>query len=305
MLDPTRPFFRATDSVMRARLRSRGYESLKIPTRVGRLHVLRAEGDGAGPPLVVLHGLAAAGHFYSSVFEPMRPLVRSVLAPDLPGHGKSPLPSHLATGALVEALAEALQETLDERAIVFGNSLGGAAAVRLASAHPELVRGLFLVSPGGAPMSDAERDRFLDRFDLRSHGAALSFVDGLFAERHALRHLLAWGTQRKFSQAETRALLERLRVDAHAFLTREMLAGLQVPVHVVWGGADRVLPIEQLSFFRAHLPAESRIELVPYYGHTPQFDHPRDLHARLRRFVDHLAPTPHTDVGVPLVGTHA
>ncbi len=281
-----RPLFRAADSVLRARLRSRGYASVPLSTRRGLVHAMRAEGDGLGPPLVVLHGLAAAGHFYRSVFEPMRPFVRSVIAPDLPGHGKSPLPPGASADALIESLGEALASVLDEPAIVFGNSLGGAAAIRLASARPELVRGLFLVAPGGAPMPEPEIERFLQRFELRTHGEALAFVDGLFAERHPLRHLLAWGTQRKFQEPETRAILSRIR--GEAFLAPEMLSSLSVPVHVVWGGADRVLPIDQLSFFREHLPERARIELVPHYGHTPQFDHPHDLHVRLRRFVDRL-----------------
>lgn len=282
-----RPLFRATDSFLRARLRARGYVSDEVATRLGTIHILRARGDGLAPPLVVLHGLAAAGHFYDTVFEPMRPFVRAVLAPDLPGHGKSPLPHHVRPDELAAALGDALATRLDEPAILFGNSLGGAAAVRIAHQRPELVRGLFLVAPGGAPMSAEERDRFFAQFDLQSHADALEFVDNLFAEKHAFRHVLAWGTRHKFARPETRALLSR--VDESAFLSPHHLTDLTMPIHVVWGGADRILPPEHLAFFRSYLPAHARIEVVHHYGHTPQIDHPRELHGRLRRFVERVA----------------
>lgn len=282
-----RPLFKATDAFLLARLRARGYVSEHVPTKVGPIHVVRAKGEGLHPPLVVLHGLAAAGHFYESVFDPMRPFVRSVIAPDLPGHGKSPLPPRAHPGDLAHAIGEALAARLDEPAILFGNSLGGAAAVRIATERPHLVRGLFLVAPGGAPMARPEREQFVKRFDLATHDDALGFVDGLFAERHPFRHVLAWGTRHKFARPETRALLSRF--DESAFLTPANLASLEMPVHVVWGGADGILPPEHLGFFRAHLPAHARIEVVHHYGHTPQMDHPRELHLRLRRFVERVA----------------
>ena len=74
-----RSLFRATDRFLLSRLRARGYRSENIPTRFGSIHLLRAKGDGIHPPVVVLHGLAAASHFYENVFDPMRPFVRSVI----------------------------------------------------------------------------------------------------------------------------------------------------------------------------------------------------------------------------------
>jgi pimeloyl-ACP methyl ester carboxylesterase len=282
-----RPLFRATDSLLRARLRARGYVTERIETRRGPIQLLRARGVGLCPPLVVLHGLAAAGHFYDGVFDPMRPFVRAVLAPDLPGHGKSPLAGHVSPEELADALGEALAARLDEPAILFGNSLGGAAALRIAHQRPALVAGLFLVAPGGAPMTPEDRVRFLAQFEMRSHADALEFVDNLFAERHPLRHVLAWGTRHKFAQPETRALLAR--VDERSFLSPHHLTDLTMPVHVVWGGADRILSPEHLAFFRSYLPPHARVEVVPHFGHTPQMDHPRELHGRLRRFVERVA----------------
>lgn len=281
-----RSLFRATDRFLLSRLRARGYRSENIPTRFGSIHLLRAKGDGIHPPVVVLHGLAAASHFYENVFDPMRPFVRSVIAPDLPGHGSSPLPPQSCSSDLTESLAEALSKVLEEPAIFVGNSLGGAVSIRIALSHPELVRALFLIAPGGAPMDDGARRRFLDRFALRSHNEALAFVDDLFVEKHPQRQLIAWGTRHRFASANVRALIQR--VEEESFLTPDELARLTMPVHVLWGGADRVLLPEHEVFFRDHLPPHATMETVAHFGHTPQIDHPRELQHRIQRFITQL-----------------
>ena len=281
-----RSLFRATDRFLLSRLRARGYRSENIRTHFGSIHLLRAKGDGIHPPVVVLHGLAAASHFYENVFDPMRSLVRSVVAPDLPGHGASPLPPHAGAGDLTESVSEALAKVLEEPAIFVGNSLGGAVSIRIALAHPEVVRALFLIAPGGAPMDAEAQKRFLDRFVLRSHGEALAFVDDLFVDKHPQRQLIAWGTRHRFASANIRALLRR--VEEESFLTVEDLAGLSMPVHVLWGGADRVLLPEHETFFREHLPPHATMETVAHFGHTPQIDHPRELQQRIQRFIIEL-----------------
>ena len=70
----------------------RGYRTRRVPTSVGTLHALEARGRGALPPVVVLHGLSAAGQYYESLLERVRPHVRRVIAPDMPGHGYSATP---------------------------------------------------------------------------------------------------------------------------------------------------------------------------------------------------------------------
>lgn len=279
--------FRATDALLVARLKARGYRSESVATRHGAVHVLHARGHGLHVPLVVLHGLGAAGHLYEGVFEPMRPFVRSVLAPDLPGHGRSALPQGGADEFAL-AVAEAIASRIDEPAVLFGNSLGGSTAIRIAHLRPDIVAGLFLLAPGGAPPAhEEELRRFLARFDLQSHGDALEFVDDLFAEPHPMRHLLAWGTRTKMGLPETRALVAR--IDRDAFLSPTHLGNLAMPVHLVWGGADRILPPEHLGFFRTHLPAHAALEVVPHYGHTPHIDHPLEVQGRLRRFMERVS----------------
>src|SRR5581483_8981091 len=76
---------------------------------------------------------------------------RRLVVPDLPGHGgSSPLPA-----PSLSAFADVVAGLLDEPAAVFGHSMGGVVALRLAERHPELVRSVVLAAPAG--ISSASR----------------------------------------------------------------------------------------------------------------------------------------------------
>ncbi len=263
---------RTADRALARALRLGDVRSDLVRTAAGNVHVLDAAGSGPLPPLVLLHGLGAGGVHYARLIRRLRPHVRRILAPDLLGHGLSDL---LAEGAppvaVHEALRDALDVVLDEPAVLFGNSLGGLAAIRYAQARPAATLGLVLVSPAGAPMAPGELSAFLDGFDLDSHTAALEFTDRLFHRPHPLRHLLALGIRSRFGATAVRRLLEGATADV--LLTPADLARLPMPVSIVWGGADRVLPATHRDFFFAHLPPGAERLTPPSYGHAPFLDH--------------------------------
>lgn len=106
----------------------------------------------ARAPLVVL---PAAGHVwadYRGILERFAP-ERRVFALDWPGFGNSPKPAPADFSYSAEGYANLLPGWMDglgiARAVLLGNSVGGAAAVRYAAAHPRRVVGLVLVSPSG------------------------------------------------------------------------------------------------------------------------------------------------------------
>ncbi|MFP4322574.1 MAG: alpha/beta fold hydrolase [Anaerolineales bacterium] len=115
-----------------------------VSTDYGRLFVTDRSGDA--PPLLLIHG---AGSDHLSWSAPLRRLPgRRVLAPDLPGHGRSAgdaqadvMPYANAVIALLDALAV-------PKAIIAGHSMGGAIAQTLALDHSERVAGLILVTTG-------------------------------------------------------------------------------------------------------------------------------------------------------------
>lgn len=103
-------------------------------------------------PLVVLPAAGHAWADYRGILERFAP-ERRVFALDWPGFGGSPRPAPADFSYTAEGYAEVLAGWMDglgiARAVLLGNSVGGAAAIRYAVAHPKRVLGLALVSPGG------------------------------------------------------------------------------------------------------------------------------------------------------------
>jgi pimeloyl-ACP methyl ester carboxylesterase len=141
---------------------------------------LDGEDLGAGPAVVLLHGLTATRRY---VVMGSRTLERSghrVIAYDARGHGRSePAPTPGAYG--YELLAADLRAVLDaagiERALLAGASMGAHTAVRFALEHPERVAALALITPAfdpSAPRDTAE----LAGWDALARGLREGGIEG-------------------------------------------------------------------------------------------------------------------------------
>jgi pimeloyl-ACP methyl ester carboxylesterase len=250
--------------------------------------VLETRGRGKLPPLVVLHGFSSAGVHFHPILTSLRKRSRRIVAPDLLAHGFSDVPKRPVTIAQMEkALIETLDSVLDEPAVLFGLSMGGAAALRYTLARPERVRGLMLCSPGGAAMQPDELDRLRQSFKIDRHADALAFVDRVFARRTMLRQAYAWGLRKSFDRPVMQSLLASLRTE-DLFQPGE-LASLRLPIRLVWGACDRVLPKASREFFRKNLPAHTLIDEPKSFGHSPFLDDPEGLARRIEAFLLELS----------------
>jgi pimeloyl-ACP methyl ester carboxylesterase len=262
-----------------------GYRSCFTETRLGRLHHLDVRGAGARPTTVLLHGLSSNGAHYGRFIRPLRSAFRRLIALDLPGHGLSArLPSHAQLADLDLALVEAIERASDEPVVLFGNSLGGFAAIRYALNRPERVRALILASPAGAWMPPREHREFMARFHMRTHADALRFVDDVLAASPIARQLLAVGIRRRFSRPGMRRFLAM--AGQADLLTPHELGRLSMPVLCLWGERDGVLPASSADFFRSHLPPHARFEVPRGLGHSPYLERPDAVARRLIGFVD-------------------
>ncbi|MDB4971276.1 MAG: hypothetical protein JWN44_6965 [Myxococcales bacterium] len=104
---------------------------------------------GAGPPLLLVHGLMTTSYSWRYV---MHDLARDfrVIAPDLPGSGRSTKPPSGYTGAALASFLAEFCDALDIRGcLAVGNSMGGYLCMRAALADPTLFSRLVNIhSPG-------------------------------------------------------------------------------------------------------------------------------------------------------------
>ncbi len=251
-------------------LRAQGVQSVRARTEDGVIHALRAPGRGSLPPVVLLHGLGSAAVHLGAVLQALRSQAREVIALDMPGHGDSEVPPDgLTPASLARGTIAALDGLVSDRCVVFGNSLGGAAALRFALARPGRVQALVLVSPAGAPMSGPAFERFRDSLRVDSRARALDFVDRAFVRPPWPRELLAWGTRRKLSAPQVRRLLASTHAQ-DAFSAHELRA-VDAPTLLVWARGDRVFPSGCKEFFATHL-RRARLVEPGELGHSPYLE---------------------------------
>lgn len=209
--------------------------------------------------------------------------VRRVVAPDFPGHGFS----HATAGPLTptrlfESVEAALDATLQEPAIVIGNSLGGAMALHYALARPKNVRALVLVSPAGARSSDEEWAALRAAFDIHSRAQARAFAERLYHRVPWFLPLMAHELPDALGRRAVREILESASNDDTP--PPEALTALTVPILLVWGKSERLLPETHLHYFTRHLPKHAVIERPEGFGHCPHFDAPHVLARRIIAF---------------------
>ena len=257
-------------------LMARGFQSQWIDTSSGSMHVFDSKGSGEHPPLVVLHGISACATQFRPLLTPIRSSVRRVIAPDLAGHGFSAAPkSGLNETTMMLGLEQTLGAVIDEPFVMVGNSLGGLAAIRFALAHPDRVKGLILISPGGAPMAEDDFQAFLGNFRQTDRYKALAFLDKLTVAPMWYRQLIASGVAEVFCRPAMAKFLAEISSDN--LLSAGELSTLTMPIRLIWGKQDHLMPRENLQFFRSFLPPHAVTVEPDGFGHCPYMDTPSKL----------------------------
>lgn len=239
--------------------------------------VLAAESAGAGPPVLLLHGLTATRRYVVHGSRALERAGRRTIAYDARGHGESdaaPGPDAYGYPALVADAVAVLDRCEVERAALVGHSMGSATAVALALAHPERVGALVVVTPAhrGRPSPDLARwDRLADALEHAGPEGFLGALEPLGVEerwREAVRTVVR---QRLARHRHPAAVADALRgvPRSVAFAGMAALAGLAGPTLVV-GSRDGLDPDHPLAIARAYAATIPGAELmVEAEGESP------------------------------------
>ena len=197
-----------------------------------------------------------------------------VVAPDLPGWGKTPMPAE--PFSFVEAVAALLP------AMLVGNSFGGAVALRTALAHPELVERLVLIASGVPAWDWTEELR--DYFAAEE--AAIDAGDLDAATEVNLEFWVAPEHRDEVRPQQRRSLdLQTVHPEPEVHWPElAPLATLTMPTLVVVGDRDKA----DFQAISHHLAAEipgAELAVVEGAGHLVGLDRPDELNALLLEFL--------------------
>jgi pyruvate dehydrogenase E2 component (dihydrolipoamide acetyltransferase) len=250
----------------------------EIVTVAGQpIRALAVGPEDSGTPYLLIHGFG--GDLNNWLFtQPALAETHRVHAIDLPGHGGST--KAVGAGDLA-ALAATVLGYMDvagiAKAHLVGHSMGGAIAVTLALEHPERVASLTLIGTAGLgeEINGAYLDGFIEagkRKDLKPHLEAL-FADPDLVTRDLVEDVL------KYKRLDgVDAALRTIRAGfapggRQAANLRERLATLAIPVQVIFGSADRIVPASHAQ----GLPASVAVHLFDGKGHMVHMEAAGDV----------------------------
>src|SRR5687767_7480181 len=228
--------------------------------------------------IVFLHGLGGSQSTWASVLGHFAENYR-VVALDLPGHGGSDKPSPDSTDYSIPGLAAKLGELLEKMelspAVLIGHSLGGATALRLALDRPKLVRALALVD--SAALGSEISGELLDRVESApSRDEARRLMELFFENR---RFVLERGIDEMYAARTAPGADKAVKAIAASAFTRQgqnlvlvdRLGELGIPLLVIWGELDRVLPSRHAVAAVAAQPT-AWLEIMEGVGHVPHVE---------------------------------
>jgi pimeloyl-ACP methyl ester carboxylesterase len=208
-----------------------------------------------------------------------------IVSLDLPGHGLTSAPAGYR--ASIESFRDAVEAFARsqglERFFLAGSSMGGNVAWEYALAHPDQVEGLILVDASGWPetRTDLDQDppvfkilrspaapllRDLDNTNLVRQGLQNSFVDQSFVTDAMVTRY----SELSRAPGHRDILLQMtLGFRERNYATAERLSALQMPVLVLTGDQDRLVPPEHARQFAEAIPGAQLVEFANV-GHIPQ-----------------------------------
>ncbi len=256
-----------------------------------RIHT-KQMGEGS-PVLLLLHGFGASVFSWREVMAPLAE-VGTVIAVDRPAFGLTQRPmrdgadwpgynpySYEAQPRLVVGLMDALGV---KSAILVGNSAGGTVAALTALAYPERVDALILVDAaiyagGGTPafvrplLQTPQMDHLGPLIARRIRDWGLDFGRSAWHDPDRIPEDFWEGYQKPLSAHNwDRALWELTRASRRPNLP-ERLEELTLPILVITGDDDRIVPTEQSVRLAGDLP-NATLVILEACGHVPQEECP-------------------------------
>jgi len=232
--------------------------------------------------MVLIHG---AGENHLIWPAPLRCMdSATVLALDLPGHGKSAGCGRSSIGDYVEVTRGFLDALGVNHAIIAGHSMGGAIAQQFALSYPTRVIGLILIATGAR---------------LRVAPAILAGILNDYQATLELVTRYAWGPDApeqlvhlgRAQLAETKPEVAAGDYAAcNAFDVMERLGQIAAPTLVIGGTADQMTPPKYAAFLAEKIPG-ARLAMIEGAGHMVMLEQPEPVARHIEQFLTAIAQT--------------
>jgi pimeloyl-ACP methyl ester carboxylesterase len=260
-----------------------------------RLHYLE---EGTGEPVLLLHGWPTSSYLYREMLGPLATGGNRAIALDLPGFGRSDKPldasySFRFHDRVMEGFLDALG--IEETGLVV-HDLGGPVGLYWASQSPgrlsklALLNTLVYARPSFAVVAFVVSTRVPGLRSRLVSPAGIRFAMRFgVADKERLTDDAIRAYQEPFASAEARRALLKAGTRLHPGGFKEIevwLPRVEVPVRIVYGERDRILPdvARTMRKVAADLPSEPQVTTLADCGHFIQEERPAEIAEMLAAF---------------------
>ncbi len=246
----------------------------------------KRRGISGRTPLLFIHGFGSDSQTWRYSLGDLSK-TREVWTIDLPGHGNSlEFNMEYESKTLFNEYANVLKEFLSnaglKRVHLIGHSLGGGIALNFALNHQNSVSSLTLFAPIG--LGNSINEKFIESFaKAQSDQEIRESLDQLFYKKSWVTDSLVHATVLQHQNPEFRKILGRLanilqKQDKQSWQIRDELQNLSIPVKLIWGKEDQILP----SSHAQGLPGSFAVHIFPNTGHMVHIEQSKVINRLIR-----------------------
>ena len=245
-----------------------------------------ALGESDSVPALLLHGFGADLNTWMFT-QPALAEARRVVALDLPGHGGSAKQlDHADAESLAAIVDHALNALGIERLHLVGHSMGGGIAISLALREPERVATLTLISSAslGPEINAAFIDGFLRAARRREAVEVLKLLvhDPALVSRTMIEDVLRYKRLDGVPEALAAFAEEWFPDGRQRVVLGDAVAALKLPVQLIWGRDDRIIPVVHAERLASHLP----VHILEQTGHLPHMEKAGEVNRLIKRLIE-------------------
>jgi pimeloyl-ACP methyl ester carboxylesterase len=255
------------------------------------------DSGGDGPPLLFLHGLGGVWQNWLLNIPAFMGSHRCV-AVDLPGFGLSEKPrGEISIPRFARTVDVVCEQLGIEEPVVVGNSMGGFVGAELAVSFPTRVSKLVLVAAAGLSTEYLTREPLLVASRAFMVLTARTGLRGSPVVKRKRLRRIALGAILRYPERVSYPLTIELIQGANAtgfieafeavlsYSFRDKLERIEVPVLIVWGRNDMLVPVADAENFEHLIGDNAHSVIFEDTGHLPMLERPTRFNELLRSFL--------------------
>lgn len=248
-------------------------------------------GEGE-PTFILLHGFGASLFSWREIVQPLS-AYGTVIAYDRPAFGLTERPMEweganpYSQEAQIELLIDLMNTLRIEKAILVGNSAGGTIAMLAALQHPERVESLILVDPavyagGGAPawmrllLNTPQMNHLGPLFARQIQTRGPEIIQMAWHDPSKITDEIMEGYAKPLQAENWDKALWYLTVSSRESNLQNQLQNFNMPVLIITGDNDRIVPTEQSIRLASEIP-NAQLVVIPQSGHVPHEEKPQEF----------------------------